>query len=413
MVKRGKPEGGSKAGRAKFAAAVDSSMRQSGAAQVRRRVEAQRTRLARAAQRAHGAPAAQLAVHIDGAEALAEHALRGDELATSLRLAHLRAVHAALVRSGADGAAMPSAQRDTALALQAPFVLALLDEGDAAEARCALDALDRAGLPLPTRDQTALAYSRALVEFVDGTTSDAPAEQDGVERSGPEDVPMGESAGRDGMRVRTAASAAATAAGAAVRAADAALAANPYVGVFLSHLDLFARLIDPETAAAALGAVPVEARAGRAAGAQRASDAPRDVRAGGGGTGGGSGAAETGGEGCKGAAEGRQGGEGVESEAHGPLEGSVEEALSYVAVGISPWLDFIGCGVEQLFRERLDAQCAGMEWPPRRCSAGGARFQAAFVHAAALAAEAGAEAEALGEEDGSDSEDGDGSGTSS
>jgi hypothetical protein len=307
------PSGGSKAGKAKFAAHVDASSQRSGAAAVRRRVEAQRTRLARAVQRAADLPAAKLAVHLDGASALAEPALAGDELAATLRLAHLRAVHRALLDSTVGDVAnrLDDARRDAALALHAPLVLALLDEGDAAEARLVLEALERTALAvsLPTRDRTTLAYSRALVEYVDRLDADAE--------------------GTAGMR-----------------ALDAALAANPYVGRFLAHLDIYAR-VD-------LGDI------------SRAATAPS---------------------------------------AFGAYEGSVEEACAYVEAGVSPWLDFLDERVDTWVAAGLARRGGAVEaWPPRCCSAGGARFQAAFVEAAELAAEADAHPEEASGEEADDSE---------
>ncbi|KAJ1627076.1 hypothetical protein T492DRAFT_1027535 [Pavlovales sp. CCMP2436] len=354
-AKRRESGGGSKVGKAKFAATVETSSERSATASVRRRVEAQRTRLARAGQRAKGDVAATLTVALDGAGALAEHAIGGDELAAKLRLAHLRDVHAALVEGGASAVA----QREACVALHAPLVLALLDDGNCAEARTVLEA--HPGLALPARHRTIVAFSRALVEFVErhteaGSDDEAEAREEGEEKEG----------GKGGAAEELGT------AGPAEHALDEALACNPYVGVFLAHLDVYSSLIDPNLAEAALGAVAVD-----------------EVNGGGG----------KGGKAKVARVDDAEDGE--SSEPHGAYEGSVEEALAYVANGLGPWLDFLEEGVERWVASRLEVR-GEVEWPPRRCSASGARFQLAFVQAAAAAAEA----DEMDDEEGSGEEEG-------
>lgn len=170
------------------------------------RMLAQKTRLQRALARAEALAEdtdggdtkakALLAVHEDGVVTYRNFAHAGEEWVQVERLKHLGAIFELVPDSAA------------ALSLREEYVLTLLDQGEAAQARKVLE-----GLGDENKSKAVYAWSLALVELVAWK---------GAEEGASEAM-----------------------CGAAV---EAALKTNAYIGIFLSNLDCYMREIDPTDA---------------------------------------------------------------------------------------------------------------------------------------------------------------------
>jgi len=181
------------------------------ASKVSARGQMQRARLQRALAKAEALPAdsedseartsALMAVHEDGAKTYKEFtsvAHGGEEWVQAERLKHLSAIYK-LNPAG-----------NTAKGLREDYVLTLLDEGEAAQARKVLEELGE-----ETKTKAVYAWSMALVELVAWK---------GEEEGASEEV--------------------------CIAAVEVALATNQYIGIFLSNLDCYTREIDPSNAPA-------------------------------------------------------------------------------------------------------------------------------------------------------------------
>ena len=342
----------------KFAKISNEALRNSTEGMIRRRVLAQKTRLARSQQRLKAGDAEEAAkFHLDGCRSYEEAASGGDEVAAGLRLGHLKKLFAlakGAPAAGAVAAAALSTDTAAAAALEADLVMELLDGGDVPEAHRALDACaPRAGAPPGGRRATPLLFSRALADFVDWRGSDDEKKKE-------------ESDASAALRAKAEAS------------LDRALAANPYVGVMLANLAIFVREIDPDVAAEAKHARALVPSEDGPAAAAAASPSSLSVASGPG-------------KKCKAAVEPDD--DEDDDKPHGRFEGSVEEALAYASGSGGCWMDFIGAGVEAWVAGRLELLGEGVEgggeggvrWPPRRCSREGQRFVDLFVAAAEVA----------------------------
>uniref|UniRef100_A0A7S2GFG9 Uncharacterized protein n=1 Tax=Octactis speculum TaxID=3111310 RepID=A0A7S2GFG9_9STRA len=182
----------------------------------RRRVAAQKKRLTRALQRAGDNKVASLAVHLDGCHSYAESAAAGDEMAQKERLTHLRHVYTLKLSDTCSPPTMDDtkAQCIDHEDLRSDHVLALLDAGEASEARLALQVWTRGDRrPSGGFNAACHAWSQALIEFV--------AWSGGEEKT--REV--------------------------ADSALDCALETNVYIGVFIANASIFVEEIDSAEAA--------------------------------------------------------------------------------------------------------------------------------------------------------------------